>query len=99
MQKSFVVLFIFSIIVITSTVSNASATSGWVQSVHPPNVRHTAVNPGNIKICGNHICAPFENFSKLSKLTQNHESYFVSQNTYHTTKMTSQTTSATSIKQ
>lgn len=52
-------------------ISSASATNGWVQSDHPPSVRHTATNPGNIKICGDHICKPFEN-SKKSLLVQNH---------------------------
>lgn len=102
MQKSFVILFVLSTILITSMISSASATTGWVQSIHPPNIRHTAANPGNIKICGNHICAPFENFNKLSQVTQNHESYFTKQNsptvTKTLTKISSQTSSLTNAK-
>jgi hypothetical protein len=95
MQKSFAILFIFLTILMLSTISSASATSGWVQSIHPPNVRHTALNPGNIKICGNHICAPFENLNKLSQVTQNHESFFVKQNTSTITKTLTKITSQT----
>ncbi len=61
-------------------ISSASASNGWVQSIHPPSVRHTATNSGNIKICGDHICKPFENFNKPSQVTQNHGTQFVKQN-------------------
>lgn len=53
-------------------ISSASATNGWMQSDHPPYVRHTATNPGNIKICGNHICKPFENVKNSPQVIQNH---------------------------
>lgn len=94
MRKSFVILFIASTILITSTISSASATSGWVKSIHPPSVHHTASNPGNVKICGNHVCNPFENF-KISQIIQNHESYFVKQDSSITTKTLTKVTSHT----
>ena len=60
-------------------VSSASATSAWTQSSQLPYVRHTASNPGNIKICGDHICKPFEN-SKKPQVVQNSTTQFVNQN-------------------
>lgn len=60
-------------------ISSASATNSWVQSVHPPSVRHTASNPGSVKICGDHICKPFEN-SKKPQVVQNNGTKFVKQN-------------------
>ena len=47
-----------------STITNASATSGWIKSDILPYVRHTVSNPGSIKICGDHKCSPFENMKK-----------------------------------
>jgi hypothetical protein len=58
-------------------ISSASATNAWVQSNHMPYVRHTASNPGSVKICGDHICKPFENSKKLSQVTQNHRTQFI----------------------
>ena len=60
-------------------VSGASASSAWTQPDHLPNVRHTASNPGSIKICGDHICKPFED-SKKSQVIQNTGTQFVKQN-------------------
>ena len=80
MKKSFVISSVFSIVLLVSMISSASASNGWVQSVHPPSVRHTATNPGNIKICGDHICKPFENSKKLSQVIQNNGTKFVKQN-------------------
>ena len=53
-----------SLLVISSTITSASATKGWVKSDNPPQLRHTANNPGSTKICGDHICTPFENMKK-----------------------------------
>ena len=53
-------------------ISSASATKGWVQSDQLPYIRHTATNPGNIKICGDHICKPFENSKNSLQVIQNH---------------------------
>lgn len=53
-------------------ISSASATKGWILSDHPPNIRHTSINPGNVKICGNHICKPFENSKNSLQVIQNH---------------------------
>ena len=54
-----------SLLVISSTITSASATKGgWVKSDNPPQLRHTANNPGSTKICGDHICTPFENVKK-----------------------------------
>ena len=53
-----------SLLVISSTITSASATKGWVKSDNPPQLRHTANNPGSTKICGDHICGPFENVKK-----------------------------------
>ena len=65
MRKSFfLVFFMVSLLVIASTVTSASATKGWIKSDNPPQVRHTANNPGSAKICGDHICSPFENMKK-----------------------------------
>lgn len=65
MRKSFVLtIFTVSLLVISSTVTSASATKGWIKSDNPPQVRHTANNPGSTKICGDHICSPFENLKK-----------------------------------
>jgi len=52
-------------LVISSTVTSASATNGWVKSDSLPYVRHTVSNPGSIKICGDHKCSTFENTKKL----------------------------------
>jgi hypothetical protein len=79
MKKSFVMFSIFSIILLSSVMSSASATNSWTQSDHLPYVRHTASNPGSIKICGDHICKPFEN-PKKPQLAQNSETPFVKQN-------------------
>lgn len=59
-------------------ISSASATSAWAKSDQLPYVRHTASNPGSIKICGDHICKPFEN-SKKSQPIQNGGTQFVKQ--------------------
>jgi hypothetical protein len=64
MNKLFFVAFIVSVLVISSTITSASATSGWMKSNNPPSVRHTASNPGSTKICGYHKCAPFEDMRK-----------------------------------
>ena len=66
-------------------VSSASATNAWTQSDHLPYVRHTASNPGNTKICGDHICKPFEN-SKKPQVIQNNTTQFVSKNHLATSK-------------
>jgi hypothetical protein len=74
MKKSlFLVLGLFSLLVISSAITGASATKGWIKSEILPSVRHTANNPGNIKICGDHKCSPFEDMKKSlhDKLKQN----------------------------
>lgn len=53
-----------SLVMISSTVTGASATKGWVKSDILPYVRHTVSNPGSVKICGDHKCGPFENAKK-----------------------------------
>ena len=60
----FFIFFIVSLLVISSTITSASATNGWAKDNNPPQIRHTAINPGSTKICGNHICGPFENMKK-----------------------------------
>jgi hypothetical protein len=80
MKKSLVIFSLFSTILLVSMISNASATNGWVQSDHLPHVRHTAANPGNIKICGDHICKPFETAKKSPQAIQNNNTKFVKQN-------------------
>jgi phosphoribosyl-dephospho-CoA transferase len=45
-------------------ITNASATNSWIKSENLPFVSHTANNPGNIKICGDHKCGPFEDIKK-----------------------------------
>lgn len=79
MKRSFVAFSVFSIILLASTISSASATNVWTQSDHLPYVHHTASNPGNIKICGDHICKPFEN-SKKPQAIQNSTTQVVKQN-------------------
>lgn len=65
MKKSFFLIFLMgSLIMISSTVTGASATNGWVKSDILPYVRHTVSNPGSVKICGDHKCSPFENAKK-----------------------------------
>ena len=63
-QISFLAILVTSLLVISSTVTTVYATTGWITSTNPPQVRHTATNPGSIKICGDHICAPFEKMNK-----------------------------------
>lgn len=60
-------------------ISSASASSAWTQPDHLPYVRHTASNPGSTKICGDHICKPFED-SKKPQAIQNSGTQFVKQN-------------------
>lgn len=48
----------------SSIMSNASATKGWVTSNYDKDYHHTAVNPGHARICGDHICASFEHYVK-----------------------------------
>ncbi|MDE1770254.1 MAG: hypothetical protein KGI28_06870 [Thaumarchaeota archaeon] len=71
----FFIFFIASLLVISSTITNASATNGWAKSENPPQIRHTATNPGSTKICGDHICGPFENMKKpLQNITKQSQS-------------------------
>jgi hypothetical protein len=80
MKKSLVIFSVFSVILLASMNSGASATKGWMQSDHSSYIRHTAINPGNTKICGDHICKPFENSSiKSSQVFQNNSTKFVKQ--------------------
>jgi uncharacterized protein (DUF2147 family) len=79
MKRSFVASSMFSIILLASTLSSASATNAWTQSEHLPYVHHTSSNPRNIKICGDHICKPFENYKK-PQVVQNSTTQFVKQN-------------------
>ena len=92
MKRSLVVFSIFSIILLSSAFSSASATSAWTQSDHLPYVRHTASNPGSVKICGDHICKPFEN-SKKPQVIQNSGTQFVKQNHPTTNKPLNRTVS------
>lgn len=65
LRESFFLIFLmFSLVMIYSTVTEASATNAWVKSDILPYVRHTANNPGSVKICGDHKCSPFENAKK-----------------------------------
>jgi hypothetical protein len=84
-------VIMISLLVITSMISNASATSNWVTSDKLPNVRHTVNNPGSVKICGDHKCSPFENMKKsLEEVKKQNQapgfikkSYFPSSQAYH----------------
>lgn len=80
-KNSFFLIFLaVSLVMISSTVTSASATNGWVKSDSPPYVRHTVSNPGSIKICGDHKCIPFENTKKSLQDIQKQTVHLVNQN-------------------
>jgi hypothetical protein len=65
MRKSFFLVFaIVALLVISSTITRASATPTWIKSEILPPVPYTASNPGSTKICGDHKCGPFEEVHK-----------------------------------
>jgi hypothetical protein len=64
MKKSFFLVFVVSLLIISSTITSASATSTWMKSEILPPVPYTATNPGSTKICGDHKCGPFEDVHK-----------------------------------
>jgi hypothetical protein len=73
-KKPLLALVLFSLLAISSTtISEASATKGWVTSDHGPFAPLAAIDPGSTKICGDHKCGPFEDEKKSleDKLKQN----------------------------
>ncbi len=79
MQTRLVGVFIaITLIILVPMISGASASNTWTKSEHPPYVRHTATNPGSVKICGNHICAPFE--TTKPPVTKSITSFYTKQN-------------------
>jgi hypothetical protein len=73
-------LFIFALalvpMLLSCTITGAYATNDWLKSEKLPTVRHTATNPGSVKICGDHKCGPFEDMKKalLDLLKKNQQS-------------------------
>ncbi|MDR3781834.1 MAG: hypothetical protein P4K92_00780 [Candidatus Nitrosotalea sp.] len=63
MRKSLFLFVLVSLLLVSCTITDASA-KGWAKSEHLPTVRHTAINPGSVKICGDHKCGPFEDMTK-----------------------------------
>ena len=63
MRKLLFLFVITSVLLVSCTITDASA-KGWTKSEKLPPVRHTATNPGSVKICGDHKCAPFEDATK-----------------------------------
>jgi len=65
MRKSLVLLALVGVpLLVSCTITGAYATNDWVKSEKLPTVRHTATNPGSVKICGDHKCGPFEDMKK-----------------------------------
>lgn len=67
----------------SSIMTSVSATKGWVVA-HNDKDYHTYANPGHTRICGDHICAPFEYNNMKNLLSdgekQNQTYHFMKQN-------------------
>ena len=61
-------MIIFVVLLLSSSlvVNSAYATKGWMTNPNPK-LSHSAANQiGKTKVCGNHICGPFE-YEKMQK--------------------------------
>ena len=81
MRKSLVLLTLVVVpLLVSCTITGAYATNDWLKSEKTPTVRHTATNPGSVKICGDHKCVPFEDMKKaLQDILKKNQSVQVKQ--------------------
>jgi len=82
MEKSTLAL-VFVILLLSSSliVNSVYATKGWQVKLNPPKSRSMLNQIGKIKVCGDHLCKPFEyeNMKKtLGKIHNNNSPYFYS---------------------
>lgn len=83
----------------SSPITSAFATKGWIKNDNPPQMRHTANNPGSTKICGDHICAPFENMKKpLQNISKENQSIHITNQSYIKVEKTHNSTISQELK-
>ena len=67
-MKKLNLAIIFVVLLLSSSlvVNTAHATTGWMTNPNPKLSHSTSNQMGKTKVCGNHICAPFE-YGKMQK--------------------------------
>ena len=65
-KSSLTIVFVVLLLSSSLVVNSAFATKGWVNNPNPK-LSHSTMNQiGKTKICGDHICGPFE-YAKMQK--------------------------------
>lgn len=84
-MKKLNLAIIFLVLLMSSSlvVNTAHATTGWMTNPNPKLSHSTSNQIGKTKICGDHICAPFE-YAKMQKTLadaqkKNQASHFLKQ--------------------